>query len=360
MKILLLSKYSRMGASSRLRALQYLPHLEADGFEITVSSLFDDEYLHSLYKQNKRTVMGTARSYLQRLVVLLSSYKYDLIWVEKEIFPFLPAFAERLLRLFGKAYIVDYDDAIFHSYDMSRNPIIRHLLGGKIDTVKRHSACVIAGNDYLASRARSAGALRIEHLPTVVDYSRYKVKSDSHTDRPVIGWIGSPSTQKYVVNIRDSLVRACHRHRARLLLVGATPQVAADLQGLDIEIVPWSEESEAEMILRMDIGIMPLPDGPWEKGKCGYKLIQYMACAIPVVASPVGVNVDIVNDSQSGFLADNPSDWENALLQLLESPSLRVQMGAAGRKAVETTYSLQAQAPVLSRILTEAITKESA
>jgi len=126
--------------------------------------------------------------------------------------------------------------------------------------------------------------------------------------------------------------------------------VVEALPGLDVEVAPWHEETEAEQISRMDIGIMPLPDGPWEKGKCGYKLIQYMATGIPVVASPVGVNVDIVSNSQCGILASTSDDWFNALDTLLREKEIRQQYGVAGRKAVERTYSLQVQSQVLSRI----------
>ena len=349
-----------MGASSRLRTLQYLPHLEENGFEITVKSLFDEDYLNILYKQGRRSSKKTAKLYFKHLISLFGFYKYDLIWIEKEIFPYLPAFAERALSLLGMAYIVDYDDAIFHNYDLSNNQAIRKILGRKIDTVKRHSACVIAGNSYLAARAKSAGASRIELVPTVVDHTRYVPRSDSLLDRPVIGWIGSPSTQKYVINIREALAKACLSYGARLMLVGATPQVASELPGLDVDVVPWSEESEAELIRKMDIGIMPLPDGPWERGKCGYKLIQYMACAVPVIASPIGVNTEIVGSSQSGLLASSMAEWENSLFQLLESAELRKQFGTAGREAVEKTYSLQVQASVLSRIFTETVQQKSA
>lgn len=339
-----------MGASSRLRSLQYLPYLEANGFEVTVQCLFDDGYLQQLYQQGRRSRLNIFRLYLKRLITLMGCYQYDLIWIEKEIFPYFPAFVERLLRLLGKPYVVDYDDAIFHNYDLSDNPLLRKMLGRKIDTVMRHSVCVIAGNTYLAARAREAGAPKVESVPTVVDHSRYSVRSPISSARPVIGWIGSPSTQQYVVGIRDALARACKTHGARVLLVGASPSVVNELPGLDIEVVPWSEESEGEQIRRMDIGIMPLPDGPWEKGKCGYKLIQYMASGVPVIASPVGANIDIVIGNDCGLLAAELEDWTATLNQLLQSPDNRREMGEAGRKAVEKTYSLQVQALVMSRI----------
>lgn len=344
-----------MGASSRMRALQYIPFLKSAGFNVTVRSLFDEEYLRNIYTKNRHSSFLILKLYLKRLFELINIYKYDLIWIEKEIFPYLPAFSERFADFFGKSYVVDYDDAIFHNYDLSGKWLILFLLGKKIDAVMRHSACVVAGNGYLAARAQAAGAPRIEQIPTVVDHTRYVPRTHSTHQRPVIGWIGSPSTQKYVVGIRDALRTVCNQHGARLMLVGATHQVVDELSGLEVDVIPWQEASEADIISKMDIGIMPLPDGPWEKGKCGYKLIQYMACAVPVVASPVGVNVQIVNDSGSGFLAASDTEWESALSQLLASVDLRGSMGHSGRQAVENHYSLQVQAPVLARIFEEII-----
>ncbi|MEQ6917340.1 glycosyltransferase family 4 protein [Halomonas aquatica] len=356
MKILLLSKYSRKGASTRLRLLQYLPFLETEGFQVTVSSLFDDQYLDQLYQHGKRAPLRMMRLYLRRLFVLLSVFRYDLVWVEKEIFPYMPAIAERMLDSLGKRYVVDFDDAIFHNYDLSENSLLRQVLGRKIDVVMRCATCVVAGNDYLASRAKTSGAVRIELVPTVVDATRYSPTDSSPVVRPVIGWIGSPSTQRYVVDIAWAFSSLCQKHNARLLLVGASANITSEFPGLDVEVVSWSEESEAELIAQMDIGIMPLPDGSWEKGKCGYKLIQYMACGVPVIASPVGVNVDIVAASQCGLLAANVAEWEVALDKLLESPKQRLQLGRAGRLAVENQYSLAVQAPVLARILAQSMT----
>jgi glycosyltransferase involved in cell wall biosynthesis len=355
MKILLLSKYSRKGASTRLRFLQFLPFLEAEGFQITVSSLFDDQYLEQLYLTGKRGPLRMMMVYLRRLFVLLSAFRYDLIWIEKEIFPYMPALAERVLHRLGKRYVVDFDDAIFHNYDLSGNSMLRRVLGRKIDVVMRCATCVVAGNNYLASRAKSSGAVRVELVPTVVDATRYSPIESSVPVRPVVGWIGSPSTQRYVCDIQHALASLCQEHNLRLMLVGASADIASEFPGLDVEVVPWSEESEADLIAQMDIGIMPLTDGPWEKGKCGYKLIQYMACGVPVIASPVGVNVDIVGASQCGLLAANAVEWKIALAKLLESPEQRLQLGRAGRQAVENQYSLAVQAPVLGRIFTQSM-----
>jgi glycosyltransferase involved in cell wall biosynthesis len=360
MKILLLTKYSRIGASSRLRALQYLPNLKDAGFEITVKNLLDDEYIARLYKGEKRNLVATAILYLGRLLTLFSVFKYDLIWVEKEIFPYFPAFAERILYVFRRKYIVDYDDAIFHNYNLSKSFFIRKVFGRKIDAVMRYSSCVIAGNEYLASYAKAAGARKIVVMPTVVDYQRYSIKTTVNVESPIVGWMGSPSTQKYVVDIGAALAKCCQKYNARVILIGATSQVITLLPGVNVEIIPWSEDNETELIRQMDIGIMPLADGPWEAGKCGYKLIQYMACAVPVIASPVGVNREIVTVNRCGLLAANFAEWESTLFMLLESQKKRIQFGAAGRKAVESTYSLQVQAPILIEIFKNIIIQNKA
>ena len=137
--------------------------------------------------------------------------------------------------------------------------------------------------------------------------------------------------------------------------MGATSEIVTELPNMEIDIVPWSEDNEANLIHQMDIGIMPLIDGPWEKGKCGYKLIQYMACSVPVIASPVGINVDIVQKSDSGLLADSVITWQNSLIQLLDSPEDRLKYGLAGRKAVVILYSSEIQAPVMKNILCNAL-----
>ncbi|SFB10870.1 glycosyltransferase family 4 protein [Azotobacter beijerinckii] len=352
MKILLLTRYPRSGASSRLRTLQYLPHLQAAGHEIRVQSLFDEAYLESLYQSGRRSPLRTAALYLRRLAALAKAGEHDLLWIEKELFPYLPAWIESRL---GTPWVVDYDDALFHNYDLAQNPLVRRLMGGKIDTVMRNAGAVIVGNRYLAERARAAGAARVTIIPTVVEHSRYQPRVATPAAHPVIGWIGSPSTQKYLTDIREALQQACRRHGARLLLVGATPEILPGLPGIEVQLEPWSEDREAALIRQMDVGIMPLRDGPWECGKCGYKLIQYMACGVPLVASPTGANREIVEDSGAGLLAGSGGEWSDALSRLLTSASERERLGRAGRQAVENRYCLQRQLPVLLETLAAAL-----
>lgn len=347
-KILLLSRYSRLGASSRVRSYQYLPYLEAHGFQVVVVPLLGDDYFKSLYTGSGKRLRSILDAYLQRFRYLLTSYSYDLLWIEKELFPWLPAWAESLLSTLGVPYLVDYDDAIFHRYDLHPNRLVRFLLGSKIDVVMRRATLVIVGNDYLAKRSRQAGARRVEIIPSVIDLKRYPLMSRSEHTVFTIGWIGSPLTARYLHLIRPALAEVCQGGKGRLVLIGSGQIEFTDVP---TEIRPWSEETEVADIQSFDVGIMPLPDEPWERGKCGYKLIQYMACGIPVVASPVGVNEQIVENGIDGYLCKTTTDWVNALTILRDNPELRAKMGKAGRIKVEKKYCIQVTAPRLVALL---------
>lgn len=350
-RVTILSRYSRLGASSRLRTMQYLPALKAAGLEVTVASFFDDAYLQQLYV-GKRVLGDMVRYYQGRLAQCRAAQQADVIWVEKEALPWLPWALERLALPRGVPVVSDYDDAVFHRYDMSRRPLVRAVLGRKIDGVMKHSALVTAGNAYLADRARAAGARRVEIVPTVVDAQAYRPGLAAHADgRPRIGWIGTPQTwSKYGVPRTAFFQDFALRHGAMFRLVGARMEAAVENA---FEYLPWAEASEVACIQSMDIGIMPLMDDPWERGKCGYKLIQYMACGLPVIASPVGVNTEIIEHGVNGFLAETDEDWRTALEALVCDPALRERMGRAGREKVGNCYSLQVQGPRIADLLTD-------
>lgn len=354
-KILLLTKYSRKGASSRLRTLQYLPYLKNYGFAFEVQSLFDDSYLDSLYKGKKRNTLAVFKLYLSRLYALKNIKNYDLIWIEKEIFPYCPALIERLMNFFGVNYIVDYDDAVFHNYDKSKNKLIKLFLSKKIDRVMQNAKIVIVGNDYLMNRAKAAGAKQVIKIPTVVNHSKYKSRVKSTEDKITIGWIGSPMTQKYIIELLPALLTVSRKHQFRLLLVGASDNIIRKARNLDIDIRPWSEDTEVNLIREMDIGIMPLKTGSWEQGKCGYKLIQYMACGLSVIATPIGVNKDIVIQSNSGQLATSSEEWIAALSKAISSKELRMNNGISGRTAVRKYYSIESQVETMVDTLNQGI-----
>lgn len=350
MRVLALTRYGRLGASSRVRMLQHVSWLESAGVQIDVQPLLDDDMLRSRYEAGSYSRSAMLAAYRARLRSLRRRHRYDLLWIEKEALPWFPASIERVL-LRGVPYVLDFDDALFHNYDLHRSKWVRRLLGRRIDRLMAGASLIVAGNEYLAQRSRDAGARWVEVLPTVVDLDRYPIGPVRH-EGPVqrIVWIGSPSTAVYVMDLAEPLRRIAARHVIKLRVVGAE----LTIPGIDVECVPWTEDTEAELIAQCDIGIMPLKDSPWERGKCGYKLIQYMACGLPVVASPVGVNAQIVREGENGFLADGPLDWEIKLSQLLESSPLRSSMGMAGRVRVEQVYCVQQVAPRLTQMLIRA------
>jgi glycosyltransferase involved in cell wall biosynthesis len=244
---------------------------------------------------------------------------------------------------------VDYDDAVFHRYDMHSNALVRLLLGHKIDNLMHHAKMVIVGNEYLAQRAIKAGAQKVARLPSVVDVKQYTTKDTLSNSVFKIGWIGSPVTASYLDLIRDGIGALSREVDVQLVLIGAG--AIAPFHNIPMEILPWSEDLERKISQKFDVGIMPLVDGPFERGKCGYKLIQYMASALPVVASPVGVNQQIVEPHVNGYLAASSTEWLVALRELRDDIRKRKTMGQAGRQKAEQMYNLQVTAPKLLSLL---------
>ncbi|NVK53932.1 MAG: glycosyltransferase family 4 protein [Flavobacteriaceae bacterium] len=338
-----------MGASSRLRTYQFISLWEQAGYEVKISSFFNEKYLRRFYLGKRHHPLNVLGCYIKRLWIFLNAWRYDLIWIEKEAFPFLPSYAEWLLEKLGKGYVVDYDDAVFHNYDQHASCIVRAWMGNKIDWVMRHSTATFVGNLYLKERALKSGAKEIIDLPTVINPIRYRKKiGDSSASKIKIGWIGSPTTMKYLETLKPVFEKLNSELDFELLVVNAKPFFDLGF-GCEVRWVSWSEETEVEAILEMDIGIMPLPDDKWERGKCAYKLIQYMACGLPVVASPVGMNVEVVKHGENGFLASSEEEWVDYLNTLIQNSSLRKEFGGKGYQLVQERYTLQRNFEIMRR-----------
>ncbi|SMC99461.1 glycosyltransferase family 4 protein [Chryseobacterium sp. YR221] len=346
-KILFFTKYSPMGASSRLRSFQFFPSLEEKKYVVHHSSLLGNKYLGALYRNEKTKSMYLILGYLKRLYTLLSVKKYDIVVIEKELFPYLPAWAEIRLKKAGVDYFVDYDDAIFHNYDLSGNRFIKKHLSDKIDLVMKNSKCVFAGNSYLAKRAEMAKAPRIMILPTVIDAKKYYKINNKDDQYFTLGWIGSPSTYKYIEELFPVFYELKKEFpNFRVNIIGAKQtEETKDF----IHFIPWTEESEVEEINKFDLGIMPLHETPWELGKCSYKLIQYMGCSIAVLASPVGMNTDIVIPGYNGELVKD-KDWYSGIKKYIEHKDKTITQGKKGRVLIESKYNREHN---INKILTE-------
>ncbi|TSA30150.1 MAG: glycosyltransferase [Ignavibacteriales bacterium] len=356
MKILALTRYSTLGASSRFRIYQYLPYLQEHGCEFTVQPLLSDKYINHLYNKTPLPLLEIIKKYFERVLLLLRKNKFDIIWLQQEAFPWIPAWFETALIKSNVPVIVDYDDAFFHRYDQHRSKLVRCFLKNKIDIVMSCAEVVIAGNQYLAERAIKNKSKKVIILPTVVDTEVYSPSYSPANELFTIGWIGSPHTAKYLKIVEDALYEVCKDGNSRVIIVGSKN---IELNSIPMEIREWSNSSEVEEIQRFDVGIMPLLDSSWERGKCGFKLIQYMACAKPVVASPVGVNKLIVKNNVNGFLANNYDEWVKYLTILKNDFDLRKRMGIEGRKLVEEKYSLQVSAPKLFQLFSNVLQEKS-
>src|SRR5262249_54113335 len=208
-------------------------------------------------------------------------------------------------------------------------------------------------NEYLAAYARTYNPAVVT-IPTCVDTTRFVPRVAGATSHaPVVGWIGSPTTTPYLAGLSGVLRAVSAQHPFVLRVSGASDELRLD--GVDVRNEPWTLAREVELFSTCDIGVYPLRDDEWSRGKCGFKAIQFMACGVPVVASAVGVNKDIIVDGVNGFLASTPQEWVEKLGRLLVDPELRARFGAAGRKTVEERYSLRVQAPRLLAALRETL-----
>jgi glycosyltransferase involved in cell wall biosynthesis len=329
----------------RYRLEQWEPLLREYGVEITYAPFESEElhatvYTHGRFAQ-KLKLVGEA---LRRRSSLLNNLKaYDLVYIFRETALLGPAFFERSIHRHGVPFVFDFDDAVFVSYRSPSNGYLSYLkFAGKTETSCRLAAHVMAGNPYLADYARRVNE-NVTIIPTTIDTEKYKPLSYDRKSGPiVIGWTGSYSTVQHLDTLRKTLTKLAGQTTFRLRVIG-TPSY--EIEGIDVEAMPWRADTELEDLSKIDIGIMPLPDDKWSKGKCGLKALQFMALGIPTICSPVGVNTDIIQDNENGMLAGSEDEWIRKLSILLESSEIRERLGMAGRRSVEQKYSAASQAP---------------
>jgi glycosyltransferase involved in cell wall biosynthesis len=338
----------------RFRMEQWAPYLCERGIDVEFRA-FECEELHdTIYRPGgaakKARLIGRAIG--RRIGQVRSASRHDVAYVFREAALVGPALFERWIRHLGVPIVFDFDDAVFERYVSPSNGCVSLIkCPGKIRTICRIASHVMAGNPYLESYARQVNA-HVTMVPTTIETSVYTVGAPRPAaDVPVVGWSGSYSTVQHLDGLRTALVTLAGARGFRLRVIG-TPRL--DLPGVDVEASAWRAATEVEDLRAIDIGVMPLPDDRWSRGKCGLKALQYMALGIPVVCSPVGVNRDIIQHGQNGLLAATDEEWVGCLTSLLESAELRTRLGLAGRATVEQRYSAQVQAPVVHDILARA------
>lgn len=349
MRIVAFTRYPYEGPSSRYRFYNYRNCFQAAGIAMEIMPFFSPSYFSCRGKSIRAA--GVIGSYLRRLLqvlsLLMAPSRYDLVLIEYELFPYIPAFFEYLLYKRGIKYLADYDDAVFHKYDMHPNSLARSILGNKIGKVMRYARQVIVCNAYLESYASRYNG-RTFRLPTVVLLDRYRAAILRHEDAPnnrekhfVIGWIGSKSTSTYILDILPAIEKFSNRYPVQFNFVGFDSSLLGEevIERCRIHPIEWSEEREIETILAFDVGIMPLKDDAWSRGKCGFKLVQYMSCKKPVIASPVGINRELVREGENGFLARTAEEWYAAFETLYLDGQLRAAMAANNFEKIVVSYN---------------------
>jgi glycosyltransferase involved in cell wall biosynthesis len=357
MRVLFLVPYPKQGASNRFRVLQFIPYLEAAGIGCRVRPFYSESLWRILYRPGRfwaKLLLGILCS-LNRLLDLARAVGCDLVFIHREAYPLGPAWFEKLLSLTGKPYVYDFDDALFLPNVAEPNRFFgRFKCPGKVAGIIRNSRVTVAGNAYLAEYAESAGAAEVEIVPTVLDTECFRPKPSGKDGGPlVIGWIGSSTTIIFLETYRKVFEKVLGRfgQRVQFRIVGG--KLAEPLPD-GINCLGWSLESELDQLQSFDLGIMPMPDNEWTRGKCAFKAIEYLAVGIPAVCSPVGMNLEVIENGINGFLPADEDGWIEALYCLIENDELRKNMGSAGRRTIQKKYSVALWAPVLERIIRKA------
>lgn len=346
-KALGLALYGPLAASTRYRFGQYVPGLARLGVGLQVTHLLGDDYLRWRFGDDGFPLASMLGAGLGRVGKLLGKKHYDVAMVNCELFPLMPAAVER--SLIRRPYIYDFDDAFYLKYRKGRLGITKPLLGGKFDALMAGAFAVTAGNRVLGQYAMQHNS-QTHHLPTVVDAARYLPQCRRGSGAFTLGWIGSPTTNHHLTKLIEPLSLLGREGPVRFVVIGGKPPAIPNVEVVEVK---WAEDTEIDLLNSFDVGLMPLHDNEWTRGKSAFKLIQYMACALPVIASPVGANVDVVTD-ECGMLAKTSEDWLNSFRLMRDQPRLRSEMGCAGRERVIQHYSLQAALPILAKTILRA------
>lgn len=349
MKILFWVPYPTEGPSNRYRVEQYLPYIKKEGIVCYLHPFWSSSAFRVLYKRGYyfRKVYFFILGTLLRILDLLQIFKYDLVFIHREAYPIGGVFFETILSILKKHFIFDFDDAIFLPASSRSNSFIGKFKNpNKVAKTIKLSSYVIVGNQYLADFALEYNP-KVYVIPTPIDTDRYyPIKDNKESDdKIVIGWMGSITTINFLNMLEDAFIQLSKRFPDIIIKI-----VGGDffIKGLgNVISKQWLFNEEIEDLKTFDMGIMPMPDNQWTKGKCGFKAILYMSMGIPTISSCVGVNKEIITDGVNGFLADTEREWVQKLTLLIEDRELRKRIGFSGRVTVEERYSVKVNAPKL-------------
>jgi glycosyltransferase involved in cell wall biosynthesis len=343
MRILFISPYPTGEApSQRFRFEQYFSVLEKKGYKYTTSPFLSRHAWKIVYKQGYflQKVWAIIVGYLRRVFDLLRVFRYDVVFIHRESSPFgVPWFEWIITRLFRKYTIYDFDDAIWipNASETNKNLTMMLKRFGNTAKICSWANVVSVGNAYLADYALRYNK-NVVINPTTIDTSEYHNTLATHqNDKFVIGWTGSHSTVQYLDELFPIFKRLEAKYDFEVHVICDVPP-KFELQSL--KFVPWNKQGEIGDLLNFNVGLMPLREDIWAKGKCGFKALQYMALGIPAIVSGVGVNAEIVDNEINGFVCRTPEDWYATLEKLLSNPSILKKLSENTRQKIVDNYSL--------------------
>ncbi|MCP3967804.1 MAG: glycosyltransferase family 4 protein [Lentisphaerae bacterium] len=347
MKYTFFTRYGTLGASSRYRFYMYADLMRKAGHKVKICRFFSDAYLKCLYRNRFINPLYVLGAFLRRFKDMVFSGREAVI--EYELLPFIPYWLEKMF--IGRSrYVLNYDDNVWEKY--TRKPWLRN----KYDKLVERAAGVIVANDFLRKKVLPLNQNVIQ-IPTVVNTDLYKTSLPKF-DKFTVVWIGTPVTYSYIEAHADTLRAMSKRFDFELLILARRNLKERTVDGVKMRFMDWSQEREGEVVARSHVGIMPLTDDEFSRGKSAFKIIQYQAAGLPVIASPVGANKDVVRDGLNGFLAGTSVKWVDSLGRLIKEPALYSTMSSASKKA-SVDYSIQKYFPVFEEFLQKAFNNNS-
>ena len=343
-RILIIAPYPPKSApSQRFRFEQYLSYLRKQGFNITMRPFLSQKGWSTLYKEGSTVakIMTLSGSFIRRWGLMFSLSKYDHIFIHREASMVGPAVFEWMIaKVFQRKFIYDFDDAIWlPNYSDSNARFQKLKMYKKVNKIMRLADRIIVGNDYLKDYAQTYNN-NIQVIPTTIDMIKvHNLDGNPKNEIPIIGWTGSHTTMHYLEELIPVLDELSKEIAFKFHIISNQPMT---IERDYIEFIPWNATTEIQDLAGINIGVMPLTDNEWSRGKCGFKALQYMSLGIPPVVSPVGVNTSIIKHKHNGIVSSNHIEWKNGLYELLTNDNLRREIGQNAKQTILKTYSVEA------------------
>ncbi len=336
-KIIFFPKYGNSSPSFRVRFKSYIPYLEKNSYKVITKVLFNNKFYTERIFLKKTNYLKSLYYYFRRLYYILFYRKPFIAVIHIELLPYIPYLGEFILKIRKIPYIVDIDDAVYLRFH-NKNFILNYLLNIKFNYMIKNASSIFAGNKFHFNNFKILNK-NIHYFPSVIDFNKYEkfINNTKHKNFTIV-WIGTPSTSIYLLDIVDELNFLIDKHGIDLKLIGADKNLLSNLKG---KFIDWSEKNELSELSKCHVGIMPLRNTKWERGKCAYKILQYMALKLAVVASPIGVNKEIIVEGKNGFLANNQKDWSLKIIELKKNEKLFNKVSSEGHLTSKNNFNIE-------------------